>query len=91
VVNKSSQPKPGDAVLGSQNATITSITNLNIKNMTFEAVLNLIKHLSLAEKLRLIKWVVPEIEGELVVQHINPANHCGVYVLTWELHLLPLI
>ncbi len=27
VVNESSQPKPGDAVLGGQNATITSITN----------------------------------------------------------------
>ena len=58
--------------------------------MTFEAVLNLVKQLSLAEKLRLIKWMVPEIERELVVARPIPANHCGVYVLTWELHLLPL-
>ncbi|MEG4106931.1 hypothetical protein QUA04_12510 [Microcoleus sp. S13_C5] len=36
--------------------------------MTFEAVLNLVKHLSLAEKLRLIKLIVPEIERELVVR-----------------------
>ncbi|TAG98460.1 MAG: hypothetical protein EAZ09_03660 [Oscillatoriales cyanobacterium] len=35
--------------------------------MTFEAVLNLVKQLSLAEKLRLIKSIVPEIERELVV------------------------
>ncbi|MGL5065128.1 MAG: hypothetical protein ACRC62_34600 [Microcoleus sp.] len=41
--------------------------NCSIKNMTFEAVLNLVKQLSLAEKLRLIKSIVPEIERELVV------------------------
>ncbi|NJK77467.1 MAG: hypothetical protein HC849_16325 [Oscillatoriales cyanobacterium RU_3_3] len=35
--------------------------------MTFEAVLNLVKQLSVAEKLRLIKSIVPEIERELVV------------------------
>ena len=35
--------------------------------MTFEAVLNLVKQLSLAEKLQLIKSIVPEIEQELVV------------------------
>ena len=35
--------------------------------MTFEAVLNLVKQLSLAEKLLLIKSIVPEIERELVV------------------------
>ena len=35
--------------------------------MTFEAILNLVKQLSLAEKLRLIKSRVPEIERELVV------------------------
>ena len=58
--------------------------------MTFEAVLNLVKHLSLAEKLRLIKSIVPEIERELVVRPFH-ANRCGVYVLTWELHLLRLI
>ncbi|XZO01093.1 MAG: hypothetical protein ACM65L_21695 [Microcoleus sp.] len=58
--------------------------------MTFEAVLNLVKHLSLAEKLRLIKWIVPEIERELVVLP-TPGNLCGVYVLTWELHPLLLI
>jgi hypothetical protein len=35
--------------------------------MTFEAVLNLVKQLSLAEKLRLIKSIILEIERELVV------------------------
>ncbi|MEG4324592.1 hypothetical protein QUB37_13495 [Microcoleus sp. AT3-A2] len=35
--------------------------------MTFEAFFSLVKQLSLSEKLRLIKWMVPEIERELVV------------------------
>ena len=86
VVKESSQAKPGDAVLGSQNATITSITNLNIKNMTFEAVLNLVKHLSLSEKLRLIKWIVPEIERELVVR---PTPRKSLWGLCADLGIAP--
>ncbi|WP_332983075.1 hypothetical protein [Microcoleus sp. A003_D6] len=86
VVNESSQSKPGDAVLGSQTATITSITNLNIKNMTFDAVLNLVKHLSLAEKLRLIKWIVPEIERELVV---GPTPRKSLWGLCADLGIAP--
>lgn len=39
--------------------------------MTFEAVLDFVKQLSLAEKLLLIKSIVPEIERELVVRQ-NP-------------------
>jgi len=35
--------------------------------MSSEAVFSLVKQLSLSEKLRLIKWMVPEIERELVV------------------------
>jgi hypothetical protein len=40
--------------------------------MTFEAVLSLVKQLSLSEKLRLIKWMVREIERELVVARPTP-------------------
>lgn len=40
--------------------------------MTFEAVFSLVKQLSLSEKLRLIKWMVPEIERELVVVRATP-------------------
>ncbi|MEG3845267.1 hypothetical protein [Microcoleus sp. herbarium14] len=40
--------------------------------MTFEAVLSLVKQLSLSEKLKLIKWMVPEIERELVVARPTP-------------------
>jgi hypothetical protein len=46
--------------------------------MTFEAVLNLVKNLSLAEKLRLIKWIVPEIERELVVRPIPRKSLWGL-------------
>ena len=35
--------------------------------MTFKAVFSLVKQFSISEKLRLIKWMVPEIERELVV------------------------
>ena len=35
--------------------------------MTFKAVFSLVNEFYLSEKLRLIKWVVPEIERELVV------------------------
>jgi hypothetical protein len=40
--------------------------------MTLEAVLNLVKQLSLVDKLRLIKLVVPEIEQELVAECPTP-------------------
>ena len=40
--------------------------------MTFDAVLSLVKQLSISEKLRLIKWMVPEIERELVVARPTP-------------------
>jgi len=40
--------------------------------MTLEAVLNLVKQLSLVDKLRLIKLVVPEIEQELVAESSTP-------------------
>ncbi|WP_293338643.1 hypothetical protein [Microcoleus sp. CAWBG58] len=40
--------------------------------MSFEAVFSLVKQLSIAEKLRLIKWMVPEIERELVVARPTP-------------------
>lgn len=40
--------------------------------MTFEAVFSLVKQLSISEKLRLIKWMVPEIERELVVARPTP-------------------
>lgn len=46
--------------------------------MTFEVVLNLVKHLSVAEKLRLIKWIVPEIERELVVRLIPRKSLWGL-------------
>ena len=46
--------------------------------MTFEAVLNFVKHLSIAEKLRLIKWIVPEIERELVVRPIPRKSLWGL-------------
>ena len=35
--------------------------------MTFKAVFSLVKQFSLSEKLRLIKWMLPEIDRELVV------------------------
>ena len=54
--------------------------------MTFEAVLNLVKHLSLGEKLRLIKWIVPEIERELVVR---PAPRKSLWGLGAELGIAP--
>jgi hypothetical protein len=60
------------------NATIRTIESCNIKNMTFEAVLNLVKQLSPAEKLRLIKWIVPEIERELVVQSVPRKSLWGL-------------
>ena len=40
--------------------------------MTLKAVFSLVKQLSLSEKLRLIKWIVPEIERELVVARPTP-------------------
>jgi hypothetical protein len=40
--------------------------------MTLEVVLNLVKQLSLVDKLRLIKLVVPEIEQELVTECPTP-------------------
>ena len=40
--------------------------------MTFDAVFSLVKQLSISEKLRLIKWMVPEIERELVVNRPTP-------------------
>lgn len=40
--------------------------------MTLETVLNLVKLLSLEDKLRLIKLVVPEIEQELVESSAIP-------------------
>ncbi|MBD1814726.1 hypothetical protein H6F65_24240 [Microcoleus sp. FACHB-DQ6] len=54
--------------------------------MTFEAVLNLVKHLSLAEKLRLIKWIVPEIERELVV---GPTPRKSLWGLCADLGIAP--
>jgi hypothetical protein len=35
--------------------------------MTFKAVFSLVNEFFISEKLRLIKWMVPEIERELVV------------------------
>ncbi|MEP6490232.1 hypothetical protein NDI43_27740 [Microcoleus vaginatus GB2-A3] len=54
--------------------------------MTFEAVLNLVKHLSLPEKLRLIKWIVPEIKRELVVR---PAPRKSLWGLCADLGIAP--
>ncbi|HBB31770.1 MAG TPA: hypothetical protein DDZ80_06400 [Cyanobacteria bacterium UBA8803] len=40
--------------------------------MTLEEVLNLVKQLSLVDKVRLIERVAPEIEQELVESHPTP-------------------
>ncbi|MCC3408945.1 MAG: hypothetical protein JGK17_25895 [Microcoleus sp. PH2017_10_PVI_O_A] len=55
--------------------------------MTFEAVFSLVKQLSLSEKLRLIKWMVPEIERELVV--VRPTPRKSLWGLCADLGTAP--
>ncbi|MEG4631352.1 hypothetical protein QUB56_17385 [Microcoleus sp. AR_TQ3_B6] len=54
--------------------------------MAFEVVLNLVKHLSIAKKLRLIKWIVSKIELELVVR---PVPRKSLWGLCAELGIAP--
>ncbi|MEG4803009.1 hypothetical protein QUB63_32910 [Microcoleus sp. ARI1-B5] len=55
--------------------------------MTFEAVFSLVKQLFLSEKLRLIKWMVPEIERELVV--VRPTPRKSLWGLCADLGIAP--
>jgi hypothetical protein len=55
--------------------------------MTLEAVLNLVKQLSLVDKLRLIKLVVPEIEQELVAE--CPTSRQSLWGLCADLGTAP--
>ena len=55
--------------------------------MTFKAVFSLVKQLSVSEKLRLIKWMVPEIERELVV--VRPTLGKSLWGLCADLGIAP--
>ncbi|MEG4408293.1 hypothetical protein [Microcoleus sp. MON2_D5] len=55
--------------------------------MTFKAVFSLVKQLYISEKLRLIKWVLPEIERELVV--VRPTLRKSVWGLCADLGIAP--
>ncbi|UNU25465.1 hypothetical protein [Microcoleus vaginatus] len=55
--------------------------------MTFKAVFSLVKQLYISEKLRLIKWMVPEIERELVV--VRPTLGKSLWGLCADLGMAP--
>jgi hypothetical protein len=55
--------------------------------MTLKAVFSLVKQLSLSEKLRLIKWMVPEIQRELVVG--RPTLGKSLWGLCADLRMAP--
>lgn len=55
--------------------------------MTFKAVFSLVKQLYISEKLRLIKWMVPEIERGLVV--VRPSLRKSLWGLCADLGIAP--
>ncbi|MEG4278310.1 hypothetical protein QUA62_12640 [Microcoleus sp. MON1_C1] len=55
--------------------------------MTFKAVFSLVKQLYISEKLRLIKWMVPERERELVVA--RPSRRKSLWGLCAGLGIAP--
>ncbi|MEG4057916.1 MULTISPECIES: hypothetical protein [unclassified Microcoleus] len=55
--------------------------------MTFKAVFSLVNEFYLSEKLRLIKWMVPERERELVVARPTPRK--SVWGLCADLGIAP--
>ncbi len=55
--------------------------------MTFKAVFSLVNEFSISEKLRLIKWMVPEIERELVV--VRPTLRKSLWGLCADLGIAP--